>query len=183
MNLTYEAIILLGRSIEEFEENGWKQGSYGYAANPKCAIGALTFVAYGTPDTLVDFDDIEAPGISVAANTLFKVLTVAQVEKLRAHCVEMDADSGTDRHGNPVTILQDSLRAVEAGTQTAVHIENVVIVTNDRVIYDQAEARQWFSDAIDLLAQELPEPLPVEPPLTVAEILDAKIVTAELVVA
>lgn len=156
MNDLYAGIILLGRVSDELRRYGWKRGAWGCSFHPKCAIGAFGAVVYGRVDSLCSIANDHVEGLRLALEVMLKVLSPAQQTALLAKCVELDKDA--DRDGEWRTYMQDAYAESMAGRGRLQDLEDVIICANDRVIKTEAELFQWFSDAIDLLAEQLPVP-------------------------
>lgn len=196
MQTIANAIIALGRSLADIRANLWLCGALATEDNPshgpKCANGLLTMHLghvrrerydgrryewnYGYLNELMDNTSREAA----------RRAAVALVKAAQQHDPTLiyEADSKTGDPG-----VREALAAPETADLDS--LAGAIAMIND-VGYDEDQygdggsteagmgpdgAARWFSDAIDILAQELPDPLPV---LTVEEILAAPVCTGHV---
>jgi hypothetical protein len=150
----YGAIIALGRSISEIDLHGWTLGTFGNEHHKKCAVGLLSYSFVQTPDhlSLCGLTDDETEAAILAAYALYDVLSPEQVERLEAALRRLDEDNNDSHFDRVYASFRDRNNA------SLTEIEDITIITNDQVMTEQAEARRWFSDALDLLAEQLPIP-------------------------
>lgn len=157
MNKLYEAIIALDRSIRDFRLHGWMTGDFGDCeSSPKCAIGAFSHAMVGhTCDPAEPWFPLmypmQAMTSRVGAIALWESLTDSQREILGSACGALDRDGCPGYMGRAFKV------ASEGNAKTDQYI-NLVVVANDQAMQSQEEVVHWFSDAIDLLAEQLPVP-------------------------
>lgn len=177
-NVLYEAIIALGRSIEQIDRDGWMRGSLGGEnGHPRCVVGHVSYAMTREIDgggTFFPYDYITSTDLllrhvsrkvfPVIGQALIDTLTPEQVERLR-FINEYDDTSGG--------LIGEAL-----GERPDVQaLQCAVVVVNDRLLRDEVDGhvivRRWLSDALDKLAEQLP--VPPAAPMTTREIVEAAV--------
>lgn len=152
MNKLYEAVIALGRSMQNIDYFGWMQEELGDWDGEKCAIGHISFTLIGNPEYThgIAFQLMhphEAMTSRVALRALCEALTEDQLALVGQYVAATQSDY--------------SIRAFKiagTGNGTAADYAEVVAIANDEAMRSKAEVKAWFSAAIDVLAKELPIP-------------------------
>jgi hypothetical protein len=155
MNKVYEAIIALDRSMRDFLALGWMQGDFGTPNEPKCAIGGLSHSLIGeTCDVSEMWFSLVYPMETMVSRVglmaLWEALTDEQRDALETHCVHL-AD-------NPHSRAVHSFKVASGGNASTQDYATMVFIANDNVMQSDEEVIRWFSDAIDVLARDLPVP-------------------------
>lgn len=154
----YDAIMTLGRSAQDAANGGWTCGELGWSSGPKCVNGLITWhlgakhACYITEDMKLSKNQQQAA--LIAARALAETAPSEVVPYLGRKW------SGTDLRSWPLLPVDD--------------LEDLLVAINDaetdEPVLNSEMAAAWFSRAMDLLAQQLPDPLPT---LTVDEIVAA----------
>lgn len=149
MNVLYEAIMLLGRAITELDRCGWGKGELGHQHGPKCATGLVTFpiggfTFYGehAADNGLTYSEVDH--LRLAESALVKA--VPDTKYTQAY----------SNSGSVQSILMDKARH---GSTLFEDMEMLIVRVNDSGDMSHDEIRQWFSDAMDVLAEDLPTPV------------------------
>lgn len=144
----------LGRSLDDVRENGFERGSLGGISTPKCASGLITchltdryidglYVEHYPEYLTVGWTADDLRVLSIAAQALVVAAPKSAVKRV------------LDRNDDLVnSFVQNAL----AGSEDTDDLDVFVVRVNDAGIADVAEMRQWFSDALDHLAEQLPIP-------------------------
>ena len=183
MNTLYEAVMILGRAVNMIDQGKWRRGSIGNPRDGMCAAGLITHGAGQHPSYIVaryacvTYETAEA--MYRAADALRRAVTPEQAEAAINDALKAKQDDVA--RGESTLRLHDlyidMLRRARDGSHNLEDIEKLIVHVNDRVIPDETNggrmvARQWFSDAIDLLAEQLPVPTgPVVPEATGAPLV------------
>lgn len=166
-NALYDAIIILGRSARDAANGGWICGmlSEGGDTGPKCVNGLLTWHLgpnrLGVQEPLYitndDLTDAQREAALLAGRALLKTAPVEVDDYL-------------------VPFTDKEIDLMSAGS-----VENRLVEINDAEtdenipVLNSVLAAAWFNRALDLLAQQLPDP----DVLTVNEIVATPIETVE----
>lgn len=158
----YDAIMSLGRAITEIDVTGWCKGEPGHADTEKCAVGHVTYALASDPCMMDEFRSHYSLVFPTAVKVLWALARAFPVErheellKVADYC-DMQANGGRP-------ICTNRIKAVINGTAHPagrdLEVETFVVLVNDRLMLTHYEVKQWFSDAIDVLAKELPIPAP-----------------------
>ena len=186
MNTLYEAVMILGRAVNMIDQDRWTRGSIGTTDNRMCAAGLITYGAgqhpsYITAATRRCAIPEVGQAMHLASDALRRAATPEQVEAAINDALE-NRQIAVDYGEKPGELLVHdqyiaSLRRARDGSDNLRDIEKLIVHVNDRGIPDETNggrmvARQWFSDAIDLLAEQLPTPAsPVVPEATGAPLV------------
>lgn len=165
MNTLYEAVMALGRSIDDLKKYGWIQDDLGDVYSSKCATGVVSCSVLGYasyPAAILkdkgSSDQLDVIGVMFKA--LCDVLPPEKKQGVYHKALEVDPAAARE------------VRSVLDGPVTLGATETMVVLTNDKLIANAEEAIQWFSDALDLLAEQLPVPArPVVPEATRAPLV------------
>ena len=171
MNHLYEAIVGLGRSWDSIRRGEWKTAGLGRTGTgePKCAIGHLSYTIFGSPTYLTvwaDPDRSDAARLAdrnkvmwLMADALRKCVTPEMYEHAvaRTH-IDFGSPGSFGVCSKANTILQ-SMAAAMNGSVELREVQLLIVRVNDS-FHDNAQAARWFSDAIDLLVDELLPAMP-----------------------
>lgn len=176
MQALYSAIIALGRSATDARRGGWLCGGLGDpGVGPKCVNGLITWHLGATyPVYLHALERMEdRKAASLAGRALLRT-TPVEALKMMGECGDYGA---TLQKIAALDGLSDSAVASLLAT-----INDMRVGENDdferelddlEPLLNGETAAAWFERALDLLAKQLPEPIPATPPLTVEQILAA----------
>lgn len=153
MNLRYEAIISLGRSITSIDKGDWATGTIGGFGKPKCAVGLVTRHVLGRPLFLSmceTFSPRRFPTIELAVDALRQSVSQEAYDRAltRTHRFVAEGRLGTN--------VLAHMEAAYHGLGGIEDTQTLLVCVNDASSAQQV--REWFSDAIDVLAEELPVP-------------------------
>lgn len=180
MNDLYEAVVILGKSVEDIDKYGWVCSSYGYDGGPKCVNGVLS-IAAGS-QIAVHVQDYAFLGSGNDMREPLRLACIALVETAPQHIknalIDLEDNGMTDFARKFLCPQELDLRTlgsllihVNDATDGAVYDEEAMEMV-DTPMLNREGARDWFSRAFDKLAEQLPEPIPAEPPLTVKQIIE-----------
>ena len=167
----YRAVMILGRSMEDIKGYGWICGTIGdHIGGPKCANGILTVsagVSHHKRPLYIYSDEVPLEmrePLVVAAHALIQN---APAEVLAEFPL---ISTIPPREWHSLVKLGDQLVNInDAAVPTEEHDEDGEAIY--RKILNRELAYAWFERAFDKLAEQLPEPIPAEPPLTVQDIV------------
>lgn len=184
VNTLYRAVEIMGRSVEDVTHWGWICGALGAEGKgPKCVNGVLAIAAgHGMPDYISDViarkpQDYEA--MRLVAVTLIET---APAEVLAAIETEIGKDVPEDLYAWQAR--GHGVKSIQLLGSMLVAVNDYHVKTGeddefgDEVVvpyFNKDTALMWFRAAFDKLCEGLPEPLPVEPPLTVEQIVGAAV--------
>lgn len=149
MNDLYKAIIALGRSLDEIDKGRWVRGTVASVTGGRCAVGLISYQLVGRQMYLSNmlrgcWRDI--PAARIAADALRRCVPRESYERAIGQ-TSLISDEGIQRMES----------AYARGSDDLSHIETLITCINDTS--SEEEVRQWFSDALDLLAEDLLTPL------------------------
>jgi hypothetical protein len=160
-NVLYEAIIALGRSIEQIDRDGWMPGSLGGRESlPRCVVGHVSYaLTYPDGGTFFPADYAKSgdPWLRHVSSDVFPVIGRALIdaltEKQRARLKQLTA------HEEAGPYIQSAL---VYGSKSVTPLQCAIVNFNDCCLRDEVDGtaivRRWLSDALDLLAEALPVP-------------------------
>jgi hypothetical protein len=154
MNDLYKAIIALGRSLDEIDKGRWIQGAVAGITGGRCAVGLISYQLVGQPIYLSHIGARERrwrdiPAAQIAADALRRCVPRESYERTICQ-TSLISDAGMKRMES----------AYKRGSDDLSHLETLITCINDTS--SEEEVRQWFSDALDLLAEDLLTPLAPE---------------------
>lgn len=159
MQVLYDAVMTLGRSYEDARSGGWLCGDLGHVDGPKCVNGLITF-------HLSDHNQVtyitrlrslrETAAARMAAVALVRVRPTEFDEQLLIEWDASERESTRDALRNPDNATTQKLENI------LITINDLEDGTEDSWLLDATTASAWFERAFDLLAQDLPDPLPSE---------------------
>jgi len=169
VNPLYEAAMILGRAITMIDQGKWTQGTVWNLSDHKmCAVGLITaggghsanYVSRMQKYACVSKEQVEAMYLASDAlrHACAGPLTDAVIED-----AEEDRHKAIFRRETPsILVMHDKyiaqLEAARDGSDNLDAVEKLIVHVNDVMIDGEMEARQWFSDALDLIAEQLPTP-------------------------
>jgi hypothetical protein len=176
MNNLYEAVMIVGRSIEEIDRTGWTCGALGVKNTPRCANALLSVSSERRMPEYIYDAARRAPEtampLRLAAKALFETAPEEAMKVVRKAWDE-DPDgywefekAFNDPLNGDLGYIGDGLAQIN----DADHIDS----GSEVPILTTKTARAWFQRAFDKLAEELPEPIPADPPLYVSDIASSR---------
>lgn len=164
MNHLYEAIVSLGRSITEIEKGKWARGELGFFGAPRCANGLLTqnLSRQDSSVAYISYTKLFTPNETQALKLAARALIDAAPDEVWERTIAWHAKEAP--HSLPLLV------EARSGSDALGRLEAGIVAINDRGGLDPISARTWFSDALEILAKELPVP---EQPVFKAEVEEA----------
>jgi hypothetical protein len=162
MSVLYDAVMILGRSDTVIDRTGWLCGSLGHTDGPKCVNGVLT-VASGSKDACYIYGAIahNKEALRMAGATLVRTTPVS-IEQLEA-TTSMRDDFQLPNSVYAVFESPEGCSLEHLGDTLALindHYNSAADYEEGNPYLNEDSAREWFDRAFDLLAQQLPTPLP-----------------------
>lgn len=167
MNHLYEAIVGLGRSWDAIRRGEWRTAGLGdrSVGASKCAIGHISYAIIGSPLYLTACccrRDVAPPPLVpdlptimwLMADAVRKCVTQEMYDHAYARTIE---DSGFET-GDTRHVLQ-RMEAAMRGSDVLDEVQVLIVRVNDS-LDDKEQAARWFSDAIDLLVDQLLPAMP-----------------------
>lgn len=159
MNPLYEAVIALGRSITSIDRGEWTKGTIGGFGTPSCGVGLITKHTIGRPLFLTMGGDLYPRAFTVvelASDALRRSVSAEAYERAVVDTQGMTAQGQLGTH------VPDMMRRAYEGGGDIADTQCLIVRVNDSS--NAQQVREWFSDALDLLAEDLPVPAtPVVP--------------------
>jgi hypothetical protein len=159
----HDAIMAFGRSITAIDNGLWTRRTIGSRSHRMCAVGHVTHQVVGNACYLDMSPERFRPTVTLMADALRRTLTREKYEEVlsalaqRELCVPHITQQAYAEARRLLT------NGYENETPSLRELQTLITHVNDWTM-TREEVRQWFSDALDLLAEQLPMPLePVVP--------------------
>lgn len=172
MQQLYDAIMTLGRSASDARNGGWVCEEIGTAHSPKCVNGLITWhLGWICPQYITQMfvepkvQAAETAAALLAGRALLRTIPegARELAEERGWLLD-DPDTKTDKG-----VEDDLVEINDLNIGTGEYDENGDEYMEPFLNYEQAA--EWFERALDLLAKDLPDPIPATP-LIVDTILD-----------
>lgn len=172
MNHLYEAIAGLGRAMDSIRHGSWRTASLGGSRGPRCAIGHVSYEITGRPIYLTVFADPPTEELREQRSARNHVMWIMADALRNAVTPQMYqqalAKMFVDFAGKDTREIMARMESGKNGSGDINDIQTLIVRVNDS-FSDKSQAADWFSNAIDLLVDEL---LPAMPRYNDAELAE-----------